>query len=96
MPRQVRKMIFNIYNKEVEIRDKIISLYETACGEINKDIIEMFFISEEEVKSMQTIDIIDHVEKALLNEVRVMEYLSRPENIKRAIDFGKQLMEKGQ
>lgn len=89
-------MIYNIHNKEVEIRDEIISLYEKACGELNKDIIEMFFISEEEVKSMQTIDIIDHIEKALLNEVRVMEYLSRPENIKRAIDFGIQQMKKGQ
>lgn len=80
-------MVYNIYNKEVEIRDSIVEEYEKTCGELNKDIIEEFFISKEAVKHMLHIAIIDQIEELLLNEIRVMEYLSRPENITRNIEF---------
>lgn len=83
-------MKININGREVKIKDDVANLYTKYAGVLNESVVKLFLVSDGiDIDKLSDSELEKQIHESIEKELRELEYLSRPEVIKEAIDFAK-------
>ena len=89
------KMYVNVYEKEIQIDDRLVEIYERFEGALDGRSLELLlYFDGIDGKSLSARKLKLQVEKSMRREIDVMMELTSPETIKQALELAKRYLGK--